>query len=660
MRLVAACLVGVSFAASALAAPPPLDPQAKDAYPWRVVLKTGKHPVFGATFREVLAREIRASLQGVTGPAAIVDVIDLAAIPPNQWDPLWTEFAAKGWAALDADPRRELSGVKTHVLTLDYKDGAFLLESRQHDGFTGLASPLVRKQQVRSAEMVGRAAGLMLEPDFGPTGTVEIEEGNTDTVKLVFRGHAIGSPERFVKIGDVFAVSIIKEMVKPSERGKPTSAPAKAGPPAGTPFEFTLLKALTPVKDGAIKCATLSQYKLPFGRADKRTLGVRAMRLPTIESQVKLRLVGQDGTPHAKGTLVQVSATDIDFAAKPGPQDGFEFRDGLYKSGRAYANIACVQIALGAGNPRLFPVAIVGDEPVTLKFAIKPEDEKRAAFETTCNDLRRRVGDTFTAQTSLFKEVSRLIDIFQFKDALGRSEAGFANTDKLEKTLNDELKQLREEPEAGQPTAKAILDESERVMKSVAESQGSLTKRVAELKEAVKKNADPVRMAKEFREIELASRIKDLVKRGDIPEALDAYDQLIVLQPAAQELKDQREKLQAEWAPKDEEHRKGRAAMKPWTDARAQSDFKEAIPAMKLAADVMYKKRDRLGLLKLLNLFEPGYTSLKILVDALDARTEDGEAQAKELQSLIEDAKRVELEARDYLKQLPAPTPETK
>ncbi|MGL4423223.1 MAG: hypothetical protein ACRCZF_21350, partial [Gemmataceae bacterium] len=180
---------------------PTLDPQIKDAYPWRVLLKTGKHPVFSAAFREQLSREIRAMLQGTLGPVVTVEVIDLAAVPVAQWEPVWTEFAAKGWPALDTDPRRELNGVKTHGLTIDYRDGEFKLESRQHDGFTGLASPIVRKQTARTTDMLSRVAGLMIEPDFCPTGTVDIDGSVPGFVKVVLRGTGIIAPDKLAKIG---------------------------------------------------------------------------------------------------------------------------------------------------------------------------------------------------------------------------------------------------------------------------------------------------------------------------------------------------------------------------------------------------------------------------------------------------------------------------
>ena len=168
VRAILAVLAAGGLAGAAAAESP-----AKEPYPWRVVLAAGRHPVLGPAFRDQLARDLRAALQGAVGPVAAVEVIDLAAVPKDRWDPLWVAFAARGWPALDPDPKRELTGVKTHVLTVEFRDGQFHLEAKQHDGFTGLATPVLRRQTVRSADMVARLFDTeWTEHPAGSTGAV--------------------------------------------------------------------------------------------------------------------------------------------------------------------------------------------------------------------------------------------------------------------------------------------------------------------------------------------------------------------------------------------------------------------------------------------------------------------------------------------------------
>src|SRR5207253_6582865 len=111
----------------------PLDPELKTPYLWRVVIQTRPHPLLTASFRDQVRRDLLAALQPAMGNLGVVDVIDLAEVPRDRWDPLRQQFDDKGFAALDAP--RDLTGVKTHFLRIEIRDGSFHLESRQHDGF---------------------------------------------------------------------------------------------------------------------------------------------------------------------------------------------------------------------------------------------------------------------------------------------------------------------------------------------------------------------------------------------------------------------------------------------------------------------------------------------------------------------------------------------
>jgi hypothetical protein len=654
-RLILTTLALTVLAKSGTAAPP--DPQTKEPYRWQVVLSSGRHPVLTPTFRDQLARELRAVLQGTTGPVAAVEVIDLAAVPPDQWDPLWTQFAERGWSALDPDPRRQLTGVKTHILRIDYRDGLFHLEAKQHDGFTGLPTPVLRRQSVRSADMVSRLAGLMVEPDFCPTGTVIVNPDESDIVKVVLKGSGIGSLDRYVQLGRVFAVAMVREPPRPrSGPGQPSTDPTPAGLVGVSDgyTAYTLLKVVDPVRDGVVKCQVLTRWLYPyaFGRDWRRAAAVRCLLLPTTTAPVQLRLVGRDGTPHPRGSLVQVAATDTDFTAKPGSRDNFEFREGLYRSGRPYSHVACVQIALGAGSPQQFPIPVLGSDPVTIRFEIKPEDEERAMFERVANDLRGRVADLALAQVALFREVSRLIDQRQNREALARAEAGHTATEQTVRALADELKQIQEDPKAQDKVAAEILKQTSERLTAITSAQTTLAKRITDLKVVVEASKDPIKYEKEFRQRELAERIKEYVARGDIDDALRAYDDLITLLPNQQDLKDQREKLQSEWAPKDEEHRKARTAFIAWTKARTAADYKEAVGPLRAATEVFLRKKDRLGLRKLLNLLEPAVASIKTLIEEADANTEDGQQALKDLEAVSAEIRQIEQDAREFLTKL--------
>src|SRR5262245_10769653 len=118
-----------------------LDAETKEPYQWRVVLVTKPHPLVTPALREQVKRDVLAALQPGLGALGTVEVVDVTELSRDKWEPLWQQFDDKGFPALDAP--RDLTATKTHFLRIEYRDGKFVIEARQHDGFTGLASPLV-------------------------------------------------------------------------------------------------------------------------------------------------------------------------------------------------------------------------------------------------------------------------------------------------------------------------------------------------------------------------------------------------------------------------------------------------------------------------------------------------------------------------------------
>src|SRR3954469_24766247 len=88
------------LASVAVAAPPGVDPEANTPYTWRVVLSITPHPTFGPAARKQFVADLKASLGPALGDdLGRVEVIDLADVPKDRWEPLWKRFDEKGWAA---------------------------------------------------------------------------------------------------------------------------------------------------------------------------------------------------------------------------------------------------------------------------------------------------------------------------------------------------------------------------------------------------------------------------------------------------------------------------------------------------------------------------------------------------------------------------------
>src|SRR5262249_35819773 len=151
---------------------------------------------------------------------AEVKVVDLKKAPANEMDPFWKEFETKGFAAIDTP--RDLTGVKTHFLRVDFVNGQYELQARQHDGLTGFVSPL-RRDRTADRALVTRVAGQLIAHDFGVVGTVTGSGDGTKgegSVVVALRGGALAAPlDRWVHKGDVFAVYRIGRTGSNTDRG---------------------------------------------------------------------------------------------------------------------------------------------------------------------------------------------------------------------------------------------------------------------------------------------------------------------------------------------------------------------------------------------------------------------------------------------------------
>lgn len=652
MRIALIVLLGLTGAATAA----PLDPEVGTPYRIRVAVKAASHPTLNVAVRAEIARAAAATLRKAAGDAATLEIIDLnAAVPP---DPLLRQFAQVGFKAFDAvgdSPARLITGMKTHALTVEYRDGTFHLSARQHDGSTGLASPMVRTQANRNPDMLGRLAGMLVEPDFGAVGTVVPVAGLPDGhMRLVLRGSQTGPFDQWAKVGDVFAPSVIMEVPDPvADKKNPVKM--RVGIPIG--HTNTLLRVAETKADGSCVCVLLSRYKagFEFGNQSKAkaAVGVRAVKLATIEAPVRLRLINKDGQPHARGSRLTVTASDADFRTRAGPAGQFNLSGGVYQSAGPLNGVACVLVAVGGDAPRLFPVPVLGPDPVTLLFEVSERDEKRAEFADRIKNLRGRIAEVGDAQFQLFTKVNQLIDQRKNKAALTEAEGGYGRVQAAEEGLRDDLKQIQTDPQAADENVKVLLADCEARLKGVTDTQAKLQKTTDLLRNAAAAAPGGTEaMDKDFRAKELAARIQEFLGRGEIDDALVTYGQLIQLQPDDQGLKDKREQLQKEWAPQDEEHRKARDAWRKWKRATTVDEFVDAAAGLTPALEVLNKKKDKYGVRWAMGILEQSLARIQGLVDGSDKETEEGAKALAELNKFRVLVGTLDEKARKYLTEL--------
>ncbi len=646
----------LTLALAAVAAPKSkIDAEPTVPYTWRVVLQTPTHPLVTPAFRNQIVRDVKSALGPTVGELAQVEVLDLAAIPQKKWDPLWKAFAEKEWEALESPEFRKLSGVKTHFLRVEVRDTGFHIEARQHDGSTGLVSPVLRSKETATADTVGRVAGIAIARDFGPTGTVISSDPKEGTARVRFRAGKLPGFEKFVQPGDIFAVSMIRETPAPlpTEKGAPKPPPIRTG----QPWRFAVLKVTSSIRDGECECKVYNPLvvnPLPLGR---ETIGYRCLRLATTETPVQIRVVDKSGNPPPTGALIRVWANDLDYSRRPDPRDAVESRDGVYRTAKPMRHIACITVGLGSAREERFPTPILGPDPIVIRFEVDETQAARAKFERDCDDFRGRVIEARNTQAALFDALRVQIQKGQHKLALERATTGLTATEAADRDLTQELGQLREGPHASDAMAAALLASAAGQLQIIRGALPTLRDRIEDLKIQIAKAEDPVRFEKEFRAKELTRDIRQHIELGEIPQALDLYDRLFEL-TKSEDAKTQKEKLAKEWEPKSEEIKQARSVVTDvWRKASTVAEYKEAAPKLSAAATVLVREGDRLGLRALLASIDPAYVRLKEQADLLDGTSDSDRAVLQELKSVAETVRGIEAKTREAVLKLEGANP---
>jgi len=636
MRRISILLLVASPVAAA-----PLDPQTKPEYRWRVVVSAAAHPTVTPAVREQLCRDLKVALQDDLGEAlGVVDVMDLATVPAAKRDTLLASFALSGWPALDREEFRKLSGVKTHFVQLDVKDGRYLLSARQHDGDTGLTSPMIRTKTTPDIAKVGRLAGLLVARDFGPVATVERVPGEPLAAKVKFRGGELAGFEPHVKVGDVLAFSVIREQPRPPPKG---AKPPKPGQPViadvdriAQPRDFTYLLLTEAGLRGEFAARVLTRWAQPFPTG-RNVAGYRAMKWATAAGPLAVKLTDEKGNAHPPDFRPQVWAGEGAFTTAPSDRESFRGTDGVYQSLRPMTGVACVTVRVGTGKAQGFPVPVLGaDLPTVLKFNIDEKEVARAEYEQLCESVDRRVGDLKLTQGELFRGLGALITGGEFKTALDRATKGLKAVTDADKELSDELAKLGTDPMAKDSYTSRVLAVSADKLKSLRTARPDLEKKIEDLKQAIQRADDPVRFEREFKEHELLRQVREFVARGEVPDAAGVYDQLFEL-TKRDDVKVQKDKLLQEWAPKTDDHRKARDfLLEEWRKASELAEFASLAAKLPGTVDVFAAHNDRLGLLNLRGSIVAAGTRLKDLLEVLDPTADIDAAKIKDIKAVDE------------------------
>jgi hypothetical protein len=280
------------------------------------------------------------------------------------------------------------------------------------------------------------------------------------------------------------------------------------------------------------------------------------------------------------------------------------------------------------------------DDVVVVRLKNDEAQARKAELERATFALRGKAGEAIASINGLYTALGRLVTEQRSRDALDRLRDGMKAFESTDQALAAEIATVKKLPGAD-------VAEAEEQLKQFRAWRDKLKDYEERLTAAAK--LDPIRMEKGLRARDLADRIKGLTDEGEIPAALELYDELIEL-TGQDSLKLDKEKLRKAWAPIDEPHRAAREfLLVKWPTVQSVEEFTDNATKLANAAEVMMKKNDRMGCRKLLNVFPPAYARLTALIEGIDTSNEADLAKLQQINNCRSELEPLERKVRDWL-----------
>jgi hypothetical protein len=520
-----------------------LDPEIDKPYQLRVVLGMGDHRLLTSVFQDQVERELGESLQAALGDLAIVEV--------TRQHPRLKEVQRDGLQALDA--WKDVDGVKTHFVLIDYVNGEYEVQARQHDGLTGQSSDVVRRVRLADADrpLVPRIAALLVGDDFGIVGTVTGKlDPTNNTVPVTLKGSKLGEAlDRRIKPDDVLALVQIT---------------AASGGMRATRVLDAVLRVQRGPDNGVCVCQYFHRFLDPASllQEGRGILGYRCVKLSTGKSPLRLRLVKANppGTPGNRPPApFAAQRIDIRRQGFTGEEltkvEGATSSDGYFSTEDRgdrglFDQVAFVTVISGKTPLANMPVPVFTDgRTVTIVLQGGTEAAAQLSFR---RDLW--VGQTYQslrALVDLFNQVGTLLKERKRDEALSRAQAGLAGVQEDITRFMQQREQLVQDAGGEQ---KVKLGSGDEAIKQLRVLQGKLQDVIARLDKVVKEEKDPKRLELQ----EKVSQARLLEGQAEFGKALELYEEVLQVVGNDPELSKKVEKLKEEWRPKSEKHQLAR------------------------------------------------------------------------------------------------------
>jgi hypothetical protein len=598
----------------------------KVPYQLHVVLHVARHRLLTDVFREQLERDLGDGLRAALGDLARVEVL--------RRHPRLDDVVRRGLERALSD-WQERTPVKTHFVLVDYVAGRYEIQARQHDGPTGLAGPVVRRDRTRDRELVARTAALLVEHDLGLAGTVASEPDKQGRVQVRLQGGGLGVPlGRWVKKGEVFSLVRV------------------AGGGAGQPVPWAALQVQgAPAKDGTCVCRLFNRYELA------RATGLRCVQLGTVTGvPLRLRVMEEkpDRTPEPLMGAVRLDVRRFGFDGEKGTllREYVSVRRDVVDTSRQkdrergrFDRLAFVSVYGDDNKLRArVPVPLVEDRLVLLPVPAAADEDTLIGYRLAA--LRRNVADSVLVQAELFRQINELTRkpdqraraLERVKEALQRSREDHERLSAERDELRREIDKL---PDAKRPHLGAIGERLAQIKNGEDELRGHL----AALQKIEREENDP----KKKRWLEEKQRANLLVKAGELGQAIAIYEKA-PKEFKTPDLEKYLAELQKSWKPKDDKHGAARRFIYnvwPGLDTAGlkarQKEAEDAFAVCRSAKDFVGPRKMHLGLLKHLSRLETELDALKPETNSTDI------APARLIKEVVPPLQKLEGELREYL-----------
>jgi hypothetical protein len=467
-----------------------------------VVLGFADNRALTDLFKDQVQRELTDDLRAAFGKLVEVSVA-------RKHDAL-KEIEAKGLQqALDGPAWKTVSDRKTHFVLIDFANGKYEIQARQHDGMTGQAGPVVRKTSTRERPFVARTIGLLIDRDFGLIGTVpDKEEGGTLEVKL--RGGDRGvALDRWVQKGDVFA---LVQIVQSGGKERALRVP------------WALLQAQGGPRDGVVTCRLFHRHPTPLKKA-LDFVEFRCVKLATITAPLRLRFVkaGAKLPTVENGLHLQIRRQGFE-GEKDSIVEGALDSDGFFqtetRAKRPYENVAFVSVFKQDKEGARIPVALVDDRTVVVAINLKTEPD--APFHLRLKHWEHKLYDGLQANRTLFKELNELaVKEGQRPAVLDKAKQALKNMTGDLANLEKEIEDLQKA--AGDKLPQAPVKEGMQRLTLLRGDRDELQKFIDGQSEVLAQQNDP----EQQKLLGLVEQARGLEREAEFPKALALYEKAV-------------------------------------------------------------------------------------------------------------------------------------